>query len=150
MRCQQWVHGAEVVSSISPLRLSWGVGQNTASGLYGPPDGGEPLSKQGFESMPHRDAPALNRKIDAALDYISDSGDELRPYLIWQLEEMMGGPDHITLDDCKTSVLMSLVALLAPVFSARLGSGDVVSPPDEGSGNRVLTLIHGDGVDTGT
>lgn len=98
--------------------------------------------------MPHRDSPAICRKIDAALDYIGEGEDELRPYLIWQLEEMMGGPEHITLDDCKTSVLMSLAALLAPVFSARLAG--VVSPPEEGPGNRVFTLIRGDGVDTGT
>lgn len=97
----------------------------------------------------HRDAPAICRKIDAALDVIGENEDELRPYLIYQLEQMMGGPEHITLDECRTSTLMSLAALLAPEFSARLARIAGVSTSEEGAGHRVLTLIRSDGA-TGT
>lgn len=95
--------------------------------------------------MSHRDAPAICRKIDAALDFVGDNEDEMRPYLLYQIAQMMGGPKHIMLDDCKTSELMSLAALLAPVFSRRLGgsAGTVVAGvPEEDLGKRVLTLIH--------
>lgn len=96
--------------------------------------------------MSHRDAPAICRKIDAALDFVGDNEDEMRPYLLYQLEQMMGGPKHITLDDCKTSELMSLAAVLAPVFSRSLGG---TGTPVEDIGHRVLTLIR-DAPPTGT
>jgi hypothetical protein len=93
--------------------------------------------------MPHRDAAAICRKIDAALDYIGDDEDQMRPYLMHQIEQIMDGPKHIGMEDCTTSELMSLLAVLAPVFSRRL-IGDVVcgAPPMEG---KLLTLIIGDG-----
>jgi hypothetical protein len=88
--------------------------------------------------MPHRDAPAICRKIDAALDYMSDAGDEMRPWLIWQLDEIMGGPKHINMEDCDASELMSLLAVLVPVFNRRLVGGVVdVAPP-----GKLLTLIR--------
>lgn len=103
--------------------------------------------------MPHRDAEAICGKIDAALDVIGENEDEMRPYLLYQLKQMMGGPEHITLDDCKTSELMSWAALIAPVFSRRLariaGVSPPVSTPKDGVGNRVLTVVR-DGQPTGT
>lgn len=96
--------------------------------------------------MSHRDAPAICRKIDAALDVIGNEEDELRPYLIWQLEEFMGGDQNITLDDCTTAELMSLGALLAPVFSRRLsGLAAPVSPHMEGAGKRLTLIRSADG-----
>lgn len=95
--------------------------------------------------MPHRDSPAICAKIDAALDFVGDTEDEMRPYLLHQLEHMMGGPEHITLDDCRTSELMSLAAVLAPVFSRRLAGTAVAGTLEEGTGKRVLTLIRSTG-----
>lgn len=97
----------------------------------------------------HRDTPAICRKIDAALDFVGDNEDEMRPYLLHQLEHMMGGPEHITLDDCRTSELMSLAAILAPVFSRCL-AGTPTGSSEERIGNRVLTLIHSADGATGT
>lgn len=83
------------------------------------------------------------RKIDAALEYIGDNGDEMRPWLLWQLEEILDGPQHIGMEDCNSSVLMALLAILVPVFNARLaGAGGDSSPRMEG---KLLTLILGDG-----
>lgn len=100
--------------------------------------------------MPHRDAPAICRKIDAALDVMGENEDEMRPYLLYQIGQMMGGPEHITLDECRTSTLMSMAALLAPEFSARLARIAGVTAPVEDLGKRVLTLIPRDGLPTGT
>lgn len=95
--------------------------------------------------MPHRDAPAICRKIDAALDYMGDgSGDELKPSLIWQLKEIMGGPHHILMQDCNTSELMSLLAVLVPVFNRGL-VGDVDAAPP----GKLLTLVRSDDAATG-
>lgn len=96
--------------------------------------------------MPHQDAQEICGKIDAALDVISENEDEMRPYLLYQLGQIMGGPEHITLDDCRTSVLMSLAALLAPEFSRRLARIAGVALV-EAPGKRVLTLVPRD---TGT
>lgn len=90
--------------------------------------------------MPHRDAPAICGKIDAALDYMSATGDELRPYLIYQIDEIMAGPMHIEPEDCTTSELMALLAVLAPVFSRQLTGTTAAAPPA-----KLLTLILGDG-----
>jgi hypothetical protein len=94
--------------------------------------------------MPHRDAPAICRKIDAALDYMGDDEEQFRPYLIYQIKQILGGSDHITLDDCAASELMSFLALLAPIFSRRLAGVSLSSPP-EPVGGKLLTLILGDG-----
>lgn len=102
--------------------------------------------------MPHRDAQEICGKIDAALDYVGENEDEIRPYVIHQLQEIMAGPKHITLEECRTSLLVSLVALLAPVFSQHLaGSVAPVSGLHEGGerAGKLLTLILGDGA-TGT
>lgn len=91
--------------------------------------------------MPHRDSPAICGKIDAALDYMTDDGDDLRPWLTWQLEEILGGPLHIGMEDCKPSELMALLAIYVPIFNRRIlgGEGDS-SLPVEG---KLLTLILG-------
>ena len=97
--------------------------------------------------MPHRDAPAICRKIDAALNYMKEDGDTLRPWLTWQIEEILDGPQHIGLDDCTPSELMALLAVLVPVFNRGLvgGKGGSSLPVDA----TILTLIPGGGA-TGT
>lgn len=95
--------------------------------------------------MPHRDSSAICGKIDAALDFISDSGDDLKPWLIWQLDEIMAGPNRIVPADCDASELMALLAVLVPVFNRGLGGIEATAPPA-----KLLTLIIGDrGVDDG-
>ena len=96
--------------------------------------------------MPHRDAPAICRKIDAALAYMSEDGDELKPWLMWQIGEIMGGPKKITMDACSPSELMALLAVLVPIFNRRLAGVvvDVVPP------GKLLTLIRSDDGATGT
>ncbi len=91
--------------------------------------------------MPHRDAPAICRKIDAALDFMGDEEEQLRPYLIHQIDEIMAGPKHIDPEDCTTPELMALLAVLAAVFSRRL-TGIGVAPPAAPA--KLLTLILGD------
>lgn len=113
-----------------------------------------PFSKEGKSQVPHRDSRAICRKIDAALDFIGGADDELRPYLLYQLQQIMAGPKHITLEDCTSSELMSLLAVLAPVFSRVLG-GTVAPGLHEGGerAGKLLTLVLGDRVDgepTGT
>jgi hypothetical protein len=90
--------------------------------------------------MPHRDSSAICGKIDAALDYISGQDEsELRPWLIWQLDEIMAGPRHIDPEDCTSSELMSLLAVLAPAFSRKLSGTTAPARPA-----KLLTLILGD------
>ena len=98
--------------------------------------------------MPHPDAGAICRKIDAALEYICGQGDELRPYLMHQIEQIMDGPQHIGLDDCGTSELMALLAVLVPVFNRRLVGAQVASsrPVDA----KLLTLVRDGNGATGT
>lgn len=95
--------------------------------------------------MPHRDAPAMCRKIDAALDYIGDDGDDLKPWLMWQIKEIMGGPLRIKMDACNTAELMALLAILVPIFNRGLAGVvvDVVPP------GKILTLIRNDDTATG-
>lgn len=90
--------------------------------------------------MPHPDAPAICGRIDAALDYIGATGDELRHYLIYQIDEIMAGPKHIDPEDCTTPELMALLAVLAPVFARQLTGTTAAAPPA-----KLLTLILGDG-----
>jgi hypothetical protein len=94
--------------------------------------------------MSHKDAAAICRRIDAALTFMGDD-DQLRPYILYQLEEVMGGRKHITMADCPTSDLMALLAVVLPTFSRSLaGLEDTdIAPP-----GKLLTLILGDsGVD---
>lgn len=97
--------------------------------------------------MPHRDAPAICRKIDHALNYMRNDGDELMPWLRWQLGEILAGPKHITLEDCEAPELMALLAILAPIFSRHLAGtvvpGSGLDEGGEGTG-KLLTLILGD------
>lgn len=96
--------------------------------------------------MPHRDSRAICRKIDAALDFMGDDDEQLRPYLIYQIDEIMAGPKHIDPEDCTTSELMSLLAVLVPVFSRCIVGTSAAATPA-----KVLTLIRrADGVSTGT
>lgn len=98
--------------------------------------------------MPHRDAPAICRKIDAALNYLGED-DELRPYLIHQMEQIFDGPRHIGLDDCATSELMALLAVLVPIFNRRLVGAGVASPLPVDA--KLLRLVRGSGdMSTGT
>jgi hypothetical protein len=98
--------------------------------------------------MPHRDAPAICRKIDAALSYMTEDED-LRPWLTWQIEEILQGPKHIGLDDCSPSELMSLLAILVPIFNRGLVGGELGTslPVDDAT---ILTLIRGGDGETGT
>ena len=97
--------------------------------------------------MPHRDAPAICGRIDAALDYMSDGGDDLKPWLMWQIGEIMEGPLRIGMDDCSPSELMALLAVLVPIFNRRLVGGESGSSlPAEA---KILTLVRSDGA-TGT
>ena len=100
--------------------------------------------------MPHRDAPAICRKIDAALNYMIDDGDgeALRPWLSWQLEEIWEGPKHIGLDDCSPSELMTLLAVLVPIFNRCLVGGESGSSLPANA--KLLTLIRGGDGETGT
>ena len=91
--------------------------------------------------MPHRDSPAICRKVDAALDYFGDDEEQLRPYLLYQLEHIMTGQRHIYMDDCKTSELVTLLAVLLPVFARSL-AGIPTTPLEDRSG-KLLTLITG-------
>lgn len=97
--------------------------------------------------MSHRDAAAICRKIDAALEGIGgDNGDEMRPYLLYQIDQMMGGaPEHITMHDCTTPELMALAALLAPIFSRRL-AGNPVGVSTKAKVKRIH-LVHPTGTD---
>lgn len=81
------------------------------------------------------------RKIDAALDFMGDDEAQLRPYLLYHIDEIMAGPKHIDPQDCTTSELMSLLAVLVPVFSRRLVGTDAATAPPA----KLLTLILGDG-----
>lgn len=94
--------------------------------------------------MPHPDAPDLCRKIDAALDYLTDNDDELRASTIWQVEQILDGPDAIRIDDCTTAELMALLAVLLPIFSRSLSGA-----PQKPRSAQLLTLVLGDGA-TGT
>lgn len=92
----------------------------------------------------HRDAPAICRKIDAALDFMGDDEDQLRPYLMYQIEEILGGRERITMGDCSTSELMALLAVALPVFARRL-AGSVVPPSSiPAKGGKLLRLILSD------
>jgi len=91
----------------------------------------------------HRDAPAICRKIDAALDFMGDDEDQLRPYLMYQIEEILGGRERITMGDCSTSELMALLAVALPVFARRL-AGSVVPSSIPAEGGKLLRLILSD------
>jgi hypothetical protein len=90
--------------------------------------------------MPHRDAGTICRRIDAALTFMGDD-DQMRPYVLYQLEEVMGGRKHIKMEDCPTSDLMALLAVLLPTFARGLtgiDAADVTAP------GKLLTLVLSD------
>lgn len=93
--------------------------------------------------MPHRDAPAICRKIDAALNFMGDDEEKMRPYIMHQINEILGGPKRISMRNCTTSELTSLLAVLLPIFARHLAGIGV----PEGLGlqdGKLLTLILGD------
>lgn len=89
--------------------------------------------------MPHRDSRAICRQVDAALDYIGDDEEQLRPWLIYQIDEIMAGPKCIDPEDCTTPELMALLAVLAPIFSRRLGGSLVTTATPA----KTFTLVIG-------
>jgi hypothetical protein len=99
--------------------------------------------------MSHRDAPAICRKIDVALEFLGED-EELRPYVIHQIGEILGGRKRISMEECATSELMSMLAVLLPIFARHLaGLGIPETLPLEGG--KILRLIVGDvGDDTPT
>lgn len=93
--------------------------------------------------MSHRDAPAICRKIDTALEFLGEDEEELRPYVIHQIVEILNGRKRISLDECATSELMSMLAVLLPIFARHLaGLGIPETLPLEGG--KILRLIVGD------
>jgi hypothetical protein len=99
--------------------------------------------------MAHRDSSYICRRIDTALEFLGDDEDELRPYVIHQILEILGGPKRISMDECATSELMSLLSVVLPVFARHLAGQGIPDTLDFGGG-KVLRLILGDGDDAST
>jgi hypothetical protein len=98
--------------------------------------------------MSHRDSPAICRRIDAALDFLGND-DELRPYIMFQIGEILSGRERISMDDCATSELMTILSTLLPVFARRL-AGRGVSDAFPLESAKILTLILNDDGDANT
>lgn len=85
---------------------------------------------------------AICHKIDAALDFMGDE-DQMRPYILHQINEILGGSKRISVGDCATAELTALLAVLLPIFARHLAGIGVPQGLGLKDGN-VLTLILGD------